>query len=139
MLSHSRLIGGAGEVKPWRAGDPRHRSSGQATVAFRSPMTAWRDAWTFRIVDQDTGAAVSGVPVTVLDDGGRSAGVWVSDVDGIVRLPKHDRPRLRLRVGLRTEEVMELDARTLPDDPVPIVAPRAGGAVGAEDASLAIV
>src|SRR5713226_7539148 len=84
----------------------------------------WQDSWTFRIVDQDTGASVSGVPVAVLDDGGRSAGVWVSDVDGTVRIPKHDRPRLRLRVGLHNDEVIELDARTLPDEPVLIVAPR---------------
>src|SRR3989449_3993881 len=84
----------------------------------------WQDSWTFRIVDQDSGASVSGVPVAVLDEGGRSAGVWVSDVDGTVRIPKHDRPRLRLRVGLHNDEVIELDARSLPDEPVPIVAPR---------------
>jgi hypothetical protein len=86
----------------------------------------WQDSWTFRIVDQDTGAAVSGVPVTMLDQGGRSAGVWVSDVDGIVRLPKHDRPRLRLRVGLRSEDIIELDPRSLPEETVPIAAPRSG-------------
>src|SRR5881628_751102 len=94
----------------------------------------WQDSWTFRIVDQDSGASVSGVPVAVLDEGGRSAGVWVSDVDGTVRIPKHDRPRLRLRVGLHNDEVIELDARSLPDEPVPIVAPRgeevAGGGAG---------
>src|SRR2546427_685607 len=84
----------------------------------------WQDSWTFRIVDQDSGTSVSGVPVAVLDEGGRSAGVWVSDVDATVRIPKHDRPRLRLRVGLHNDEVIELDARSLPDEPVPIVAPR---------------
>src|SRR5712692_9349684 len=92
----------------------------------------WQDSWTFRIVDQDTGASVSGVPVALLDDGGRSAGVWVSDVDGTVRIPKHDRPRLRLRVGLHNDDVIELDARTLPDEPVPIVAPHAAAAAAAE-------
>jgi len=92
----------------------------------------WQDSWTFRIVDQDTGASVSGVPVALLDDGGRSAGVWVSDVDGTVRIPKHDRPRLRLRVGLHNDDVIELDARTLPDEPVPIVAPHTGNEVAAE-------
>lgn len=91
-------------------------------------LTGWQDTWTFRIVDQDTGAAISGAPVTVLDDGGRSAGFWVSDVDGIVRIPKHDRPRLRLRVGLKSEDTIELDARSLPDDPVPLTA---NGAVDA--------
>src|SRR5574341_1303362 len=93
-------------------------------------VNGWQDSWTFRIVDQETGAAIPGVPVTVLDDGGRSAGFWVSDVDGIVRIPKHDRPRLRLRVGLRSEDTIELDARSLPDDPVPLIAPHGG--VGTE-------
>src|SRR5260370_30660231 len=92
----------------------------------------WQDSWKFRIVDQDTGASVSGVPVALLDDGGRSAGVWVSDVDGTVRIPKHDRPRLRLRVGLHNDDVIELDARTLPDEPVPIVAPHTGSEAAAE-------
>src|SRR5216110_983612 len=87
-------------------------------------MTAWQDSWTFRIVDQDTGAAVPGVPVSVLESGGRAGGYWVSDTDGLVRIPKHDQPRLRLRVGLRNEEAIEFNARSLPDDPIPLTAPR---------------
>src|ERR1700716_3974056 len=93
-------------------------------------VTGWQDSWTFRIVDQDTGAAVPGVPVTVLQEGGRGGGgwggggYWVSDSDGLVRIPKHDHARLRLRVGLRNEETIELDARSLPDDPIPLTAPR---------------
>src|SRR6059036_1467552 len=87
-------------------------------------MTAWQDSWTFRIVDQDTGAAVPGVPVSVLESGGRAGGYWVSDSDDLVRSPKHDQPRLRLRVGLRNEEAIEFDARSLPDDPIPLTAPR---------------
>src|SRR6267378_4287919 len=87
-------------------------------------MTAWQDSWTFRIVDQDTGAAVPGVPVSVLESGGRAGGYWVSDGDGLVRIPKHDQPRLRLRVGLRNEEAIEFDARSLPDDAIPLTAPR---------------
>ncbi len=87
-------------------------------------MTGWQDFWTFRIVDQDTGAAVPGVPVSVLGSGGRAGGYWVSDSDGLVRIPKHDQPRLRLRVGLRNEEAIEFDARSLPDDPIPLTAPR---------------
>src|SRR5437667_845716 len=86
--------------------------------------TGWQDSWTFRIVDQDTGAAVPGVPVSVLQEGGRGGGYWVSDGDGLVRIPKHDYARVRLRVGLRNEETIELDARSLPDDPIPLVAPR---------------
>ena len=88
--------------------------------------TTWQEYWTFRLVDQDTGAAVPGVPVTVREEGGASAGHWVSDADGLVRIPKHDRPRLRLRVGLRAEDTIDLDARSLPDDPVPLVAPPKG-------------
>lgn len=86
-------------------------------------QSGWRDTWTFRIVDQETGAAMSGVPVTVLDDGDRSAGFWVSDANGVIRIPKHDGPRLRLRVGLRSEDTIELDARSLPDEAVPLAAP----------------
>ena len=86
--------------------------------------SSWHHAWTFRIVDQDTGASVPGVPVTVLQEGGRGGGYWVSDGDGLVRVPKHDYARLRLRVGLRNEETIELDARSLPDDPIPLTAPR---------------
>jgi len=87
-------------------------------------VTVWQDSWTFRIVDQDTGAAVPGVPVSVLESGGRAGGYWVSDSDGLVRIPKHDQPRLRLRVGLRNEEAIEFDARSLPDTPIPLTAPR---------------
>jgi hypothetical protein len=87
-------------------------------------VAAWQDSWTFRIVDQVTGAAVPGVPVSVLESGGRVGGYWVSDSDGLVRIPKHDQPRLRLRVGLRNEEAIEFDARSLPDDPIPLTAPR---------------
>src|SRR4029077_5301795 len=94
-------------------------------------MTGWQDSWTFRIVDQDTGAAVPGVPVSVLESGGRSGGYWVSDSDGLVRIPKHDQPRLRLRVGLRNEEAIEFDARSLPDDTIPLTAPRDISVAGA--------
>ncbi|HKV70130.1 MAG TPA: hypothetical protein VJN62_02740, partial [Gemmatimonadales bacterium] len=86
--------------------------------------SSWQDSWIFRIVDQDTGAALSGVPVTVLDAANRSAGFWVSDADGVVQIPKHDGRRLRLRVGLRNEDTIELDARSLPDDPIPLAAPK---------------
>jgi len=101
--------------------------------------TAWQDSWTFRIVDQDTGAAVPGVPVTVLQEGGRGGGYWVSDPDGLVRIPKHDHARLRLRVGLRNEETIELDARSLPDDPIPLTAPRDLSHTGAAAATAPAV
>ena len=95
-------------------------------------ITGSQDSWTFRIVDQDTGAAVPGVPVSVIEAGGRAGGYWVSDADGVVRIPKHDRARLRLRVGLRNEEMIELDARSLPDDPIPLTAPRDRPILGGE-------
>jgi len=94
--------------------------------------TGWQDSWTFRIVDQDTGTAVAGVPVTVLAEGKGDGGYWVSDADGLVRIPKHDHPRLRLRVGLRNEEAIELDARVLGDDPISLAAPRGMAVAGAE-------
>lgn len=90
----------------------------------KAMASSWQDTWTFRIVDQDTGASLSGVPVTVLDNANRSAGFWVSDADGVVQIPKHDGRRLRLRVGLRSEDTIELDARSLPDEPVPLAAPK---------------
>lgn len=100
---------------------------------------SWQDHWTFRIVDQDTGAALSGVPVTVLDAGNRSAGFWVSDADGVVQIPKHDGRRLRLRVGLRTEDTIELDARSLSDDPIPLAAPKGLSEEAPADAPVSAV
>jgi hypothetical protein len=85
--------------------------------------SGWQDSWTFRIVDQGSGVAVAGVPVTVLPEAHGPGGYWLSDQDGLVRVPKHDHPRLRLRVGLRTEETIELDARALGDEPVSLPAP----------------
>jgi hypothetical protein len=71
----------------------------------------------------------------VLEDGGRAGGYWVSDADGLVRIPKHDRARLRMRVGLRNEETIELDARSLTDDPIPLTAPRDLPLAGAPEPS----
>src|SRR2546422_11460607 len=87
-------------------------------------MTAWQDSWTFRIVDQDTGAAVPGVPVSVLESGGRARGYWGGGSDGVVRGPQHDQPRLRLRGGVRNQEADEFDARPLPRHGVSPPAPR---------------
>jgi len=100
-------------------------------------MTSWQDSWTFRIVDQDTGTAVAGVPVTVLAEGKGDGGYWVSDADGLVRIPKTDHPRLRLRVGLRNEEAIELDARVLGDDPIALAAPRGMPLAASEPAARA--
>src|SRR2546430_2508231 len=81
------------------------------------------DVWVFRIVHQDTGKAAQGVPVTVLDKGGNAAGHRVSDADGIVAVPRRDIPKLRLRVGLRNEDPIELATATLGEEPTPLAAP----------------
>src|SRR5690349_1273320 len=82
-----------------------------------------KDVWLFRIVHQDTGKPAQGVPVTVLDRAGNAAGHWVSDADGIVAVPRRDIPKLRLRVGLRSEDPIELATATLGDEPMPLAAP----------------
>jgi len=73
--------------------------------------------WLFRIVHQDTGKPAQGVPVTVLDKASNAEGHWVSDADGVVT------PTLRLRVGLRSEDPIELTTTTLGEEPTPLAAP----------------
>jgi len=82
-----------------------------------------KDVWIFQIVHQDTGKPAQGVPVTVLDAAGNPAGYWVSDADGSVAIPRRDTPKLRLRVGLRSEDPIELNTTTLGDGPTPLAAP----------------
>ena len=82
-----------------------------------------KQVWVFRIVHQDTGKPAQGVPVTVLEPSGNAAGYWVSEADGTVAIPRRDTPKLRLRVGLRTEDPIELDTATLGDQPIPLAAP----------------
>jgi hypothetical protein len=79
--------------------------------------------WLFRIVHQDTGKPAQGVPVTVLDRAGNAEGHWVSDADGIVAIPRRDTPRLRIRVGLRSEDPIEIGTATLGAEPTPLAAP----------------
>lgn len=81
------------------------------------------DGWILRIVHQDTGKPAQGVPVTVLDDAGNPIGYWVSEADGTVTIPPRDSPKLRLRVGLRAEEPIELDTATLGAGPIDLAAP----------------
>ncbi len=92
-------------------------------MAYWCPLMAIGDVWLFRIVHPDTGKPAQGVPVTVLDRGGNAAGHWVSDADGIVAVPRRDMPKLRLRVGLRSEDPIELATATLGDEPTPLAAP----------------
>ncbi|HEU5261531.1 MAG TPA: hypothetical protein VFU41_08940 [Gemmatimonadales bacterium] len=85
--------------------------------------TGAKDVWIFRIVHQDTGKPAPGVPVTVLDRSGNPAGYWVSEADGTVAIPCRDVPKLRLRVGLRNEEPIELVTATLTGGPIDLAAP----------------
>src|SRR6266852_1999439 len=88
------------------------------------PMTMGaNEVWLFRIVHQDTGKPAQGVPVTVLDRAGNAEGHWVSDADGTVAIPRRDTVKLRLRVGLRSEEPIELATATLGEGPTPLAAP----------------
>src|SRR5467141_2124577 len=88
------------------------------------PMTTGaNDVWVFRIVHQDTGKPAQGVPVTVLDRAGNAEGHWVSDADGTVAIPRRETVKLRLRVGLRSEDPIELATATLGEGPTPLAAP----------------
>src|SRR5881628_3221848 len=82
-----------------------------------------QDVWVFRIVHQDTGKPAQGVPVTVLDKTGNPAGYWVSEADGTVTIPRRDVAKLRLRVGLRNEEPIELVTASLAEGPIDLAAP----------------
>jgi hypothetical protein len=81
------------------------------------------DVWLFRIVHQDTGKPAQGVPVTVLDRAGNAEGHWVSDADGTVAIPRRATVKLRIRVGLRSEDPIELATATLGEGPTPLAAP----------------
>src|SRR5881628_2146576 len=82
-----------------------------------------QDVWVFRIVHQDTGKPAQGVHVTVLDKTGNPAGYWVSEADGTVTIPRRDVAKLRLRVGLRNEEPIELLTASLGEGPIDLAAP----------------
>jgi hypothetical protein len=86
-------------------------------------ITGAKDVWLFRIVHPDTGKPAQGVPVTVLDSAGNAEGHWVSDPDGTVAIPRRDTIKLRIRVGLRSEDPIELATATLGDGVTPLAAP----------------
>jgi len=87
-------------------------------------ITGSQDSWTFRIVDSGHRGRCPGVPVSVVEAGGRAGGYWVSDADGVVRIPKHDRARLRLRVGLAQRRGYRARRALAPRRPHPLTAPR---------------
>lgn len=82
--------------------------------------------WTLRIVRPDGLGPAAGIPVTLLDQHENAAGYWVSDRDGLVALPATDAARIRLRIGLRNETPVELEAAALATGPSPheLPAPR---------------
>ena len=80
--------------------------------------------WLLKLVQPETRAAAAGVPVTVLDDAGNPAGYWVSDTEGIVTLPRRDAPTIKVRVGLRSEEPVSLEAARLTREIVELEAPK---------------
>src|SRR6266700_1188394 len=104
------------------------------------PMTTGaNDVWVFRIVHQDTGKPAPGVPVTVLDRAGNAEGHWVSDADGTVAIPRRETLRLRIRVGLRSEDPIELATATLGEGPTPLAAPTrpaTGAGAGPRDGAI---
>jgi len=87
------------------------------------PTTA-RPPWIIRIVRPDGRGPAVGVPVTRLDAEGDATGYWVSDAEGLVRLPPTDDPLVRLRVGLRSEPPIELTGLRLFEGAVELPAPR---------------
>ena len=62
--------------------------------------------------------------MTRLDESGNAAGYWVSDAEGLVRIPATDEPLIRLRVGLRNEAPIELTALRLFEGTVEVHAPK---------------
>lgn len=80
-------------------------------------------SWILRVVQPDSSEPAPGVPVSLLDAAGTPAGYWVSDADGHVAIPKIDATRVRLRVGLRSEEPIELDVTALESGTAQVTAP----------------
>jgi hypothetical protein len=85
--------------------------------------TAAPDHWTLRVVHPRTGEPAQGVPVSLLDGGGNAAGYWVSDHEGQVSLPRIDATTVRLRVGLRSEDPIEIEVATLEAGTAEVPAP----------------
>jgi hypothetical protein len=83
------------------------------------------ETWTLRVVDAATRAPAAGIPVSLLDAGGTPAGYWVSDAMGTVAIPRFDATRIYLRVGLRSEPPIEIDAAQLEAGTAEVAAPRA--------------
>jgi hypothetical protein len=89
-----------------------------------APPEAQPTSWTLRIVQPGGGGPASGVPVTLLDDSGDPVAHWVSDAAGLVDIQPAAGPRVRLRLGLRSEAPMEIESARFASGPVELEAPR---------------
>jgi len=82
------------------------------------------DSWTIRVLLADGGGPAVGVPVTLLDAHGDPGGHWTSDAGGEVTLPRQAGDRVRLRLGLRNEPPLTVEARELDRGVFEVTAPR---------------
>ena len=79
--------------------------------------------WPLRVVQPGSHAPAAGVPVSLLDAAGNPAGYWVSDAQGHVPIPRIDATTVRLRVGLRSEEPLEISVAMLEGGNAEVAAP----------------
>lgn len=82
------------------------------------------DTWTLKVAIADSGGPAAGIPVTLLDEHGNPAGHWMSDPSGQITLPRQTGDRIRIRLGLRSEPPLTLEAAELDRGVVQITAPR---------------
>lgn len=79
--------------------------------------------WPLRVVQPGSHAPAAGVPVSLLDGAGNPAGYWVSDAQGLVPIPRIDATTVRVRVGLRSEEPLEISVAMLEGGNAEVAAP----------------
>jgi hypothetical protein len=82
-----------------------------------------QQTWPLRVVQPGSHAPAAGVPVSLLDAAGNPAGYWVSDAQGLVPIPRIDATTVRLRVGLRSEEPLEVSVAMLEGGNAEVAAP----------------
>jgi len=80
-------------------------------------------SWPLRVVQPGSHTPAAGVPVSLLDAAGNPAGYWVSDAQGLVPIPRIDAATVRLRVGLRSEEPLEIAVAMLEGGNAEVAAP----------------
>src|SRR5262245_41387228 len=80
--------------------------------------------WLLKLVQPESRAPAVGVPVTLLDSDDNPAGYWVTDTEGVVALPRRDAATIKVRVGVRSEDPIALEAERLSREIVELEAPR---------------